>query len=81
MLCHRPRLLHTLGDAICDYAAQYQHLPTVLCGGVFQNKYLLEYCLSKLSAQGNKVLSSKQIPINDGGIALGQLWYGIHQSQ
>ncbi|SUI62527.1 Carbamoyltransferase hypF [Shewanella baltica] len=73
--------LHTLGDAICDYAAQYKHLPTVLCGGVFQNKYLLEYCLSKLSAQGNKVLCSKQIPINDGGIALGQLWYGIHQSQ
>ncbi|MGI2130333.1 carbamoyltransferase HypF [Shewanella baltica] len=73
--------LHTLGDAICDYAAQYKHLPTVLCGGVFQNKYLLEYCLSKLSAQGNKVLSSQQIPINDGGIALGQLWYGIHQNQ
>ncbi|VEF26357.1 Carbamoyltransferase hypF [Shewanella baltica] len=73
--------LHTLGDAICDYAAQYKHLPTVLCGGVFQNKYLLEYCLGKLCAQGNKVLSSKQIPINDGGIALGQLWYGIHQNQ
>ena len=73
--------LHTLGDAICDYAAQYKHLPTVLCGGVFQNKYLIEYCLSKLSAQGNKVLSSQQIPINDGGIALGQLWYGIHQNQ
>jgi hydrogenase maturation protein HypF len=73
--------LHTLGDVICDYAAQYKHLPTVLCGGVFQNKYLLEYCLIKLSAQENKVLSSQQIPINDGGIALGQLWYGIHQSQ
>ncbi|MGI2056422.1 carbamoyltransferase HypF [Shewanella baltica] len=73
--------LHTLGDAICDYAAQCKHLPTVLCGGVFQNKYLIEYCLSKLSAQGNKVLSSQQIPINDGGIALGQLWYGIHQNQ
>lgn len=72
--------LHTLCDAICDYAAQYKHLPTVLCGGVFQNKYLLEYCLSKLSAQGNKVLSSQQIPINDGGIALGQLWYGMHRN-
>ena len=72
--------LHTLGDAICDYAAQYKHLPTVLCGGVFQNKYLLEYCLSELSAQGNQVLSSKQIPINDGGIALGQLWYGMHRN-
>jgi len=72
--------LHTLCDAICDYAAQYKHLPTVFCGGVFQNKYLLEYCLSKLSAQGNKVLSSQQIPINDGGIALGQLWYGMHRN-
>ncbi|MGE6317656.1 carbamoyltransferase HypF [Shewanella baltica] len=72
--------LHTLGDAICDYAAQYKHLPTVLCGGVFQNKYLLEYCLSKLSTQGNQVLSSQQIPINDGGIALGQLWYGMHRN-
>ncbi|MCS6101981.1 carbamoyltransferase HypF [Shewanella baltica] len=72
--------LHTLGDAIYDYAAQYKHLPTVLCGGVFQNKYLIEYCLSKLSAQGNQVLSSQQIPINDGGIALGQLWYGMHRN-
>lgn len=72
--------LHTLGDALCDYAAKYKPLPTVLCGGVFQNKYLLEYCLSKLHRQGNRVLSSKHIPINDGGIALGQLWYGIHQN-
>jgi len=73
--------LHTLGDSLCNYAAKYKQLPTVLCGGVFQNKYLLEYCLSKLSTQGNKVLSSQQIPINDGGIALGQLWYGIHQTR
>lgn len=72
--------LHTLGEAICTYAAKYRHLPIVLCGGVFQNKYLLEYCLSQLSAQGNQVLSSQHIPINDGGIALGQLWYGIHQT-
>lgn len=72
--------LHTLGDALCDYAAKCKPLPTVLCGGVFQNKYLLEYCLSKLHRQGNRVLSSKHIPINDGGIALGQLWYGIHQN-
>uniref|UniRef100_E6XKI5 Carbamoyltransferase HypF n=1 Tax=Shewanella putrefaciens (strain 200) TaxID=399804 RepID=E6XKI5_SHEP2 len=72
--------LHTLGEAICVYAAKYKHLPTVLCGGVFQNKYLLEYCLSQLSVQGNQVLSSQHIPINDGGIALGQLWYGIHQT-
>lgn len=72
--------LHTLGDSVCNYAAQYQQLPIVLCGGVFQNKYLLEYCLSQLHRQGNRVLSSKHIPVNDGGIALGQLWYGIHRN-
>lgn len=72
--------LHTLGNAICNYAANYKDLPVILCGGVFQNKYLLEYCLSKLHQQGNYVLPSKHIPINDGGIALGQLWYGIHQT-
>ncbi|MFV0596649.1 carbamoyltransferase HypF [Shewanella sp.] len=71
--------LHSLGDAICGYAAHYPSLPVVLCGGVFQNQYLLEYCLSKLQQQGSTVLPNKQIPVNDGGIALGQLWYGIHQ--
>lgn len=71
--------LHSLGDAICSYAARYPSLPIALCGGVFQNQYLLEYCLSKLHLQGNIVLPNKHIPVNDGGIALGQLWYGIHQ--
>ncbi|MFB2802533.1 carbamoyltransferase HypF [Shewanella seohaensis] len=72
--------LHSVGDAICGYAARYPTLPVVLCGGVFQNQYLLEYCLSKLHQQGNTVLPNKHIPVNDGGIALGQLWYGIHQN-
>ena len=71
--------LHSVGDAVCGYAARYPTLPVVLCGGVFQNQYLLEYCLSKLHQQGNTVLPNKHIPVNDGGIALGQLWYGIHQ--
>ena len=72
--------LHSVGDAVCGYAARYPTLPVVLCGGVFQNQYLLEYCLSKLHQQGNTVLPNKHIPVNDGGIALGQLWYGIHQN-
>ncbi|MFB2779758.1 carbamoyltransferase HypF [Shewanella mangrovisoli] len=72
--------LHSVGDVICGYAARYPTLPVVLCGGVFQNQYLLEYCLSKLHKQGNTVLPNKHIPVNDGGIALGQLWYGIHQN-
>ncbi|MFB2653657.1 carbamoyltransferase HypF [Shewanella seohaensis] len=72
--------LHSVGDAVCGFAARYPTLPVVLCGGVFQNQYLLEYCLGKLHQQGNTVLANKHIPVNDGGIALGQLWYGIHQN-
>ncbi|QYJ80289.1 carbamoyltransferase HypF [Shewanella acanthi] len=76
--------IHALGDAVCAMAncqvSSLNHIPIVLTGGVFQNRYLLEYCLGKLNKLGHRVLESKQIPINDGGIALGQLWYAIHHT-
>jgi len=43
-----------------------------LSGGVFQNKALLEFFLVKLHAENFKVLTHRQIPVNDGGISLGQ---------
>ncbi|MCL1144547.1 carbamoyltransferase HypF [Shewanella marinintestina] len=52
--------------------------PIVLSGGVFQNRYLLSLCENKLKQLGYEVLNSHNVPINDGGIALGQLWFGIH---
>ncbi len=70
--------VYALGDLACDIAKQHAQLPVALCGGVFQNRYLSEYCSEKLASLGIEQLSSDQIPINDGGIALGQLWYGIH---
>jgi len=45
----------------------------VLSGGVFQNKYLLEGTVQKLTSEGFSVYSHAAIPSNDGGIALGQL--------
>jgi len=45
----------------------------ILSGGVFQNKYLLEKTIQKLTQNRFKVYTNHQVPVNDGGISLGQL--------
>lgn len=45
----------------------------VLSGGSFQNKYLYCNIVNKLKKLGLEVITNNLIPINDGGIALGQL--------
>ncbi|MGF1724862.1 carbamoyltransferase HypF [Photobacterium nomapromontoriensis] len=71
-----------LADAVCAFAVQQREqkgINTVtLCGGVFQNKVLYALCEQHLISQGFQLLSHQQLPINDASIALGQLWYGIH---
>ena len=51
----------------------------VLCGGVFQNRILLEGVMQEL--QEYKVHVPTQSPMNDGGIALGQLWLGSYRNR
>lgn len=72
--------MDALSNMLCECAKDYLDTPIILCGGVFQNRYLLERCEKQLSAQGNRLLSSEKVPINDAGIALGQLWYAMHNS-
>ena len=43
-----------------------------ICGGVFQNRLLLEKALSLLEEGGFEVFTHHQVPPNDGSIALGQ---------
>ena len=45
-----------------------------LSGGVFQNNYLLNECFNILKKDGFKVYSNFKVPVNDGGISLGQAY-------
>jgi hydrogenase maturation protein HypF len=49
-----------------------------LSGGSFQNRLLLNLCVEKLESNGFEVLTHKMVPANDGGISLGQAFYGIN---
>jgi hydrogenase maturation protein HypF len=44
----------------------------VLTGGCFQNKTLFEACVSHIEQCGLTCLTQSQVPMNDGGLALGQ---------
>lgn len=44
----------------------------VLSGGCFQNKLLFETCVARVETSGLNCLGQSQVPMNDGGIALGQ---------
>jgi hydrogenase maturation protein HypF len=46
----------------------------VLAGGCFQNALLLRLLLNQLRAAGLQPHWGEQLPCNDGGLALGQIW-------
>jgi len=48
----------------------------VLSGGCMQNKLLLETLISHLQIKGFSVYAGALVPMNDGGIALGQAFIG-----
>ena len=48
----------------------------VLGGGTFQNRYLSEKVMDKLENEHFKVYLPRRIPVNDQGIAAGQLAIG-----
>lgn len=51
----------------------------VLSGGCFQNRFLLNNLYSRLSKENFKVFIPSRVPINDGGISLGQAVIAAHR--
>ena len=72
-------LIYYIGQMAKQCCKERQISHIVLCGGVFQNRILLEGVMQEL--EGYKVHVPTQSPMNDGGIALGQLWLGSYRNR
>jgi hydrogenase maturation protein HypF len=69
---------NTLSDAVLNISQMIREIHKInkvaLSGGVFQNNYLLEKCYYALKNNGFNVYSNFKVPVNDGGISLGQAY-------
>jgi hydrogenase maturation protein HypF len=67
------RFHNALVNWVVEVAGQVALNHIVLSGGVFQNRYLTERTATTLESLGFVVHTHRQVPPNDGGIALGQV--------
>jgi hydrogenase maturation protein HypF len=78
----RARRFHTtLVAAVAEACSRVRHETSIetvaLSGGVFQNTIVLDGLVVALETLGFRVLTHRRVPPNDGGLALGQAWYGV----
>ena len=64
-------VIDLIGSACSDLRDASNHV--VLSGGVFQNAIITSGAVERLTAQGFVVHRHREVPPNDGGLALGQL--------
>jgi len=69
-------LIHGCAELCAAIGRELQLDRVVLSGGCFQNRLLLEGLTRALVERNLKVYSHRQVPTNDGGIALGQAVIG-----
>lgn len=62
----------TVVEMIVAIARRVNASTVGLTGGVFQNTSLLKLAVDRLQTDGLRVLGHRQVPANDGGLALGQ---------
>lgn len=73
------RFLATIEEIIHYFARLYPELPIVIGGGVFQNRALMSRLYRRFGS--TRFYAQQQTPINDGSIALGQLYYALHNTK
>ena len=67
------RFHRAVADVIIRLAGRYDNLPVVLSGGVFQNRVLVELITQGWQRRPTELGLPHRIPVNDGGLAVGQL--------
>lgn len=71
------KFINTIVQIILDISNSYKKLPVVLSGGVFQNRVLLEILIDRFHQEGREFYYSKEVPLNDAGISVGQIYHQI----
>jgi hydrogenase maturation protein HypF len=71
--CLAVRFHNTLVEMAVQIARLARMKDVVLSGGCFQNRVLTERMIAGLRAEGFCVWWNRQVPPNDGGLALGQI--------
>jgi hydrogenase maturation protein HypF len=69
------KFINTLCEIILSLAQQNRELPVVLCGGVFQNRVLVEKVKERFESESIAYYIAKETPVNDGAISLGQAYH------
>ena len=69
---------NTVIEIIFQIAQKHPALPLLFSGGVFQNKVLVEKISTRCKKENRLCYFQNDTAINDGGIALGQAWYALH---
>ncbi|MFM7057278.1 MAG: carbamoyltransferase HypF [Planctomycetota bacterium] len=68
------RIVHlAIVGGVLRVACRFPHMPVVLTGGCFQNRVLSECAAEVLECAGFRCVLPGLIPVNDGGLAAGQL--------
>ncbi len=65
---------HAIANAVVEVCDKFKIKNIALSGGVFMNRILTEICIDKLRKKGYNIYINRQVPTNDGGIALGQAY-------
>ncbi|MDO9055209.1 MAG: carbamoyltransferase HypF [Sulfuricurvum sp.] len=73
------RFMATVEAIMRYFADAYPALPIVVGGGVFQNRALMSRLYRHFGEK--RFYAQQQTPINDGSIALGQLYYALHNTK
>lgn len=75
------KFINTIIKIMLEIAQIYPHLPIVLSGGVFQNKTLVSQLTKELNKIDRTYYIQSKIPINDGGISLGQAYFALKKAE
>jgi hydrogenase maturation protein HypF len=72
---------NTLANIILDVSIKVRNKFSInnvaLSGGVFQNNYLVDKTFRMLENNNFNVYTNYKVPVNDGGISLGQAYLGL----